>query len=65
MAQKLSNYMIFLMKRHGGDLENPTFSELNKKEMNLYYAVIIPKLKKILLYSNVFKTLSFIMLCPL
>ncbi len=45
--------MIFLMKRHGGDLENPTFSELNKKEMNLYYAVIIPKLKKILLYSNV------------
>ena len=41
------------MKRHGGDLENPTFTELNKKEKNLYYAVIIPKLRKILLNSNV------------
>lgn len=42
-----------LMKRHGGDLENPTFTELNKKEKNLYYAVIIPRLRKILLNSNV------------
>lgn len=53
IKQLSSFHYDILMKRHGGDLENPTFTELNKKEKNLYYAVIIPKLRKILLNSNV------------
>lgn len=53
IKQLSSFHYDILMKRHGGDLENPTFSEVSKKEKNLYYAVIIPKLRKILLNSNV------------
>lgn len=53
IKQLSSFHYDILMKRHGGDLENPTFTELNKKEKNLYYAVIIPRLRKILLNSNV------------
>ena len=53
IKQLSSLHYDILMKRHGGDLENPTFTELNKKEKNLYYAVIIPRLRKILLNSNV------------
>lgn len=53
IKQLSSFHYDILMKRHGGDLENPTFSEVNKKEKNLYYAVIIPRLRKILLNSNV------------
>lgn len=53
IKQLSSFHYDILMKRHGGDLENPTFSEVSKKEKNLYYAVIIPRLRKILLNSNV------------
>ena len=53
IKQLSSFHYDILMKRHGGDLENPTFTELSKKEKNLYYAVIIPRLRKILLNSNV------------